>query len=285
MTTLIRDNLTGGFKLPDDPSNKFNTATGQPNPKYIDTGSSTNNVPPSYSNLTANQNAPMVVQLPDKPTGPINTTQTPSPTVNFTTALIQMLKEAQQRDTTGQAGLMKQSQGITGQGINDAVRNFNNPLLAPSSGTSLGLSAQNQFDPLTLSIANQQKLASGNLNNITDLVKQTSSDYQDEQDRIQKAKEDALNRATKASNMTFDTQANISHQVSAFEKIKGAPYLHGDGVVKSDKDNYVAPEAWTAALNNWMMNGGTYASFVSNFKRYLNPSSYDQVGIGTDSGA
>lgn len=271
MTTLIRDPNTGGFALP---------STLVQGSNFTDPAGRTGVV--NYDSLTGAKLAPGGTTL-SRPMGSVPFTLPSGPSaspsrVSFTTALLQLLKDAQNRNTTGQASLMKQSQGINGLGLNDARMNFRNKNLAPNSGTSLGMSAQNEFDPLQLSIENQQKLASQNLGNITDLVKQTSSDYQDEQDRIARAKE-------KSSNMTFDTQANISHQVSAFERIKGAPYTDDTGKVVTTHDNYVAPEAWTAALNNWMINGGTYASFVSNFKRYLNPASYELVGIGTETGA
>jgi len=45
--------------------------------------------------------------------------------------------------------------------------------------------------------------------------------------------------------------------------------------MKSDNDGYVSPQAWQAALTNWQANGGSYTEFVSNFKRYVNPDSYD----------
>lgn len=275
MTTLTRDNITGGFKLPDDASNRYNTATGQPNPKF--TGGT-----PSYANLglapgvTGSynpQSTTLTFNLPDTQGAPAQQQQSNPSTVSFTTALIKMLQEAQGRDTTGQARLMKQSQGITGQGINDAVRNFNNPLLAPSSGTSLGMSAQNQFDPLTLSIANQQKLASQNLSNFDSIIGKTQSAYDKEQDRIERAEEKRLDRIAAAAKKesTFDTDARIREFSGNMKKIKGS-------------DGYIDPNEWKAARDLWQSYGGSDATFESNFKRYLNPLSYKLVGYKEEFG-
>jgi len=57
-----------------------------------------------------------------------------------------------------QSTLTAQSNQIKGQGLADAAANFQNPLLAPSSGTSLGMSAQNAFDPATGAIEKQQQM-------------------------------------------------------------------------------------------------------------------------------
>ncbi len=279
MTTLTRDPITNGFKLPDDPTNRFNTATGQPNPNYSSLINPNAGLAPGVTGTYNPATTGVTFNIPPTTSNPPQTSPSSpsSPTTSFTTALIALLKDAQQRDVTGQAKLLGQSQQIEGQGLADAARNFNNPMLAPNSGTSLGNSAQNEFDPATLSIKNQQELATKNLANIKDTLKETQDAYDKEQERIAKAKE-------KASNLTFDTQANISHQVSAFERIKGAPYLHPDGTFKSDHDNYVAPEAWLEALKNWQINGGSYSEFLSNFKRYVNPDDYSAVGLN-DTGA
>ncbi len=263
MTTLIRQ-PAGGFTLPESLTATQAANSWSAPAKNV----ATNFGKPSYSNLTsAPVNNPMTVQNPTSQ----NVPQVSPSSVNFTTALIQILKEAQGRNATGQGKLMKQSQDITGQGINDANRNFKNPLLSPDSGTSLGRSATNEFDPSLLSIENQQKLGTQNLNNITDLVKQTSSDYKDEQDRIAKAKE-------KASNVKFDTEGNIA------EVSKRMASLTGKAKGEPNGDNYIDPNAWIAMRNLWQSHGGSDASFVSNFKRYLNPESYKLAGIKEQTG-
>jgi LysM repeat protein len=215
MATLTRDPISNAYIVaPHDTLSKIASTQGitlasllASNPQYasnpnlihpgdaIKFGAST---VPSYSNLTSGQSS----------SGSSSGGYVP-PTISFTDALIKMLKDAQQRDVTGQAGLMKQSQSITGLGLNDASAAFKNPLLAPNSGTSLGLSAQNEFDPLTLSIANQQKLATQNLGNITDLIKQTSYDYQKEEDRrIEATKNLETIRHNKADESTARIKAN-----------------------------------------------------------------------------
>jgi len=276
--TVLTSNPSGGFSLPQTLTQgqsymggivNYDSATGKPLAPGATTLSS-----PSYSNLVASppdQNGAVPTPL-----APVNPT-----TVSFTQALLQILKDAQDRNSAGQSTLTAQSNQIKGQGLADAAANFQNPLLAPSSGTSLGMSAQNAFDPATGAIEKQQTDAKDNLSNITDIIKQSSSDYNAEQDRIQKANE----AAAKPANMTFDTQGNIAHQTSAFELLKNAPYVHSDGTMKSDNDGYVSPQAWQAALTNWQANGGSYTEFVSNFKRYVNPDSYDLLGLGTGGGA
>jgi len=275
MTKLIKD-TNGAFQLPEtlrqgqnftDPYGRtgvvnYDTLTGKP----LAQGTTTLSRPMGSVPFSLPTNTGMsAAQQQTKPT-----------TVNFTTALIKMLQEAQGRDTTGQARLMKQSQGITGQGIDDANRNFNNPLLAPSSGTSLGMSAQSQFDPLQLSIANQQKLASQNLGNITDVIKQTSYDYQNEEDRKARAEENRLDRIASAknrsANVSFDTDAQIRNFANNFKSITGKAKGEPNG------DNYVDPYEWMAARDLWQSYGGSDATFETNFKRYLNPASYEKAG-------
>lgn len=273
MATLQKDPISGSYQVkPGDSLSKIASTQGRTlqelitanpqyasNPNLIRPGETVNLGTPSYSNLTSNAGA----------TPSVNTGT--NPTTKFTTALIQILKEAQGRDTAGQGRLMKQSQDITGQGITDADRNFSNPLLAPSAGTSLGMSAQNQFDPLQLSIANQQKLASQNLDNFTTLVDRTQDTYDKEQERIERAEEKRLDRLASAANKnaTFDSDAEIRRVTAEMVKEKGA-------------DGYVSPEEWMAARDLWGMKGGTDASFETSFKRFLNPASYTKVGYTTD---
>lgn len=270
MTTLYRDPNTGNFALPE--SITAEQAANSWSPVARNVGVNFGRSIPSYANLTSNNvpnnnNITLPTALTNSGTSGIN----PS-TISFTDALIKILKDAQGRNTTGQAGLMKQGQDITGLGINDAVTNFNNPLLAPNSGTSLGRSATGEFDPALLSIENQQKLSSQNLGNITDLVNMTGDNYQKEQDRIANAEENRLDRIASAakasSNVTFDTQGTISKFSNSMKKIKG-------------EDGYIDPQEWIAARELWASGGGSDSSFVSNFKRYLNPLSYKLAGIKT----
>lgn len=273
MTTLIRDN-NGAFQLPQtlrqgqnftDPQGRtgivnFDTATGKP----LAIGGTT----PSF-------------QLPASPQG--NTYMPPtqpsaSPQImSFTDALIKILKDAQGKNQTGQAALMAQSNQITGQGVQDAGRIFNDGNFDPSSGTSLGSSAMNAYDPQQNSIADQQKLANANLGNITDLVNLSQDAYNKEQNRIYREKQDAIDNKYKrdslaASKVKSDENFNPEKEspkfVKDFESIKG-------------DDNYVDPAEWIAARTLWGLKGGTDSSFVSNFKRYLNPASYKKAGIGT----
>lgn len=215
---------------------------------------------PSYNSLTASQYTPVVTNT--------------NPTTSFTEALIKMLKEAQARDSAGQGNLMKQSQDLTSMGIDDARDNFNNPNLAPSSGTSLGMSAQNEFDPQQLSIANQQKLATQNLGNVTDMIEFTQDAYDKEQERAARAEEKRLDAIEKAkdraasnakSSASFDNDARIREFASDLQALKG-------------QDGYIDPYKWMTARDLWQRLGGSDATFESNFKRYLNPKSYKLAG-------
>ena len=283
MTTLIRDPNTNSFALPESISAA--QAAGNWSIPAKNVGINFGRTTPSYSNLINTNLAPASINRVSVPTALVNsgTSGINPSTLSFTQALIQILKDAQGRNITGTAKLMKQGQDITGLGINDAVTNFANPLLTPDAGTSLGRSATGEFDPALLSIENQQKLASQNLGNITDLVNMTGDNYQKEEDRKARAEENRLDRiasaAKAASDVKFDTQGNSIKFTKDFESIKAAPYLHPDGGTYSDNDQYVDPQEWVAARTLWATKGGSDASFVSNFKRYLNPKDYKQVGF------
>lgn len=206
MATITKDPMSGAYIVkPGDDLTKISSATGRTlqellslNPQYrapTPTGA-TNLIRPGQTvNLGGGFSLPQTptsapTPAPANSSSPFRlpevlgqTTNTPS-TTSFTKALIDILKEGQGINQTGQAKLMKQSQDIKGQALGDSARTFNNKYLAPNSGTSLGLSAQNEFDPATLSIENQQKLATANLGNITDLVDRTQESYDKEQERL-----------------------------------------------------------------------------------------------------
>jgi len=253
MTTLYRDPNTGSFALPNSPGT-------------INLGSA-----PSWNilgggngfNLPETTTPAPVIPTSRNVQSPTPLRQTNPSTISFTQALIQMLKDAQGRNDIGQVALTNQKNEITGLGINDAARNFSNPLLAPNDSTSLGRSAIGEFDPVTGEIKRQQDQATRNLSNITDLVKETRIAYDNEQERIQKAKD-------KADNMTFETPANISATEKKMQSIAGT-------------DGYIDPAVWVQMKSTWKAHGGSAASFISNFKDYVNPLSYDKVGLGGNS--
>jgi len=196
--------MNSSFPLGDGGQRDFASTLNMPAPAPVQ------NNAPSYGGLTGGGSS-------GTSSSNVNiggSTGTPAPagaatgTRSFTDYLIQMLKEAQGRDSAGQGALMKQSEDMTKQGLTDAGRNFNNPLLSPSAGTSLGMSAQNEFDPGQLSIANQQKLASQNLGNFSDLIKQAQTAYDNEEERIARAKEQLADAEYKKSVLAEQIRSN-----------------------------------------------------------------------------
>jgi LysM repeat protein len=186
--------------------------------------------------------------------------------MSVTQALVAILKEAQGINQKGQESLMKQSQGIAGQGLKESGRIFRNPLLTPSSGTNLGLSAQGSFDPLQLSIENQQKLANSNLENITGLV-----------DRGMTAEENRLDREVKATAAKKMSKTDIYNQYVGFgqNKLKAS----------TGPDGYVDPYVYMQAFNDWTKEGiGTAADFIREFppKYYVNPEANNIPGLLPD---
>lgn len=88
-------------------------------------------------------------------------------------------------------------------------------------------------------------------------------------DKMADAEEKRLEREYKASTSSGSDMTNkelVSTFTNSFKKIKG-----GDG--------YVDPYEWMAARELWGTYGGTDSSFVSNFKKYVNPLSYVLTGI------
>lgn len=169
-----------------------------------------NNAEPSYSALTAgqfNNSAPIpsTSTVPSPVPSPYVSQNTTDPKTNFTKALIDILKNAQQQSQAGQAKLMLQGQNVIGKGLADSARIFSNPELTPSAGTSLGLSAQNQFEPLTLSIENQQKLATQNLGNLKDIISMTKDDFERQLDN---ARQEAVLQETIRHNKASENLGN-----------------------------------------------------------------------------
>lgn len=117
----------------------------------------------------------------------------PNNKTTFTEALLDILKTAQGQNDAGQQQLNVQKNLITGQGINDAIANFKDPLLTPQAGSSLGMSAQRQFDPALESIAQQQER--GN-KSTTALINNLQDAYDKEQNRIADAKKESANNSS-----------------------------------------------------------------------------------------
>jgi hypothetical protein len=91
---------------------------------------------------------------------------------------------------------------------------------------------------------------------------------------IEKPKATSGSKPTEAS----IKRAVISDYTNDFEgtDAKGNP-LKGE-------DGYVSPQAWSYARTQWGLGGGTDSVFLSNFKKYLNPESYEAVGLPAKSG-
>jgi|GEM_PF-4281196 len=130
------------------------------------------------------------------------------------------------------------------------------------------------------SIENQQRNNLNKYNAATDTIDSAQKAYQDEQDRAFderkfeedkrqfgiKAAQDAQKASEKANEIDFDKTTNVSETAKIFTEIKG-------------EDNYIDPAVWMQTRDSWQSNGGSDSSYISNFKRFLNPQSYDQAGI------
>ena len=90
-----------------------------------------------------------------------------------------------------------------------------------------------------------------------------------------KADAKAALKVTTTKATTFNTPDNISAVSQSMESITGKAIGDPSG------DNYIDPHAWMAQRNLWAKHGGSDSTFVSNFKRYLNPQSYEMAGLGT----
>ena len=72
--------------------------------------------------------------------------------------------------------------------------------------------------------------------------------------------------SAKSPSGNFNAEISIPEFTINFESITGS-------------DNYVDPQEWIAARTLWGLSGGSDSSFVSNFKKYLNPLSYSKAGL------
>lgn len=213
MTTLIRDS-NGNFVLPETLRQGQDYGYGVVNYDSL-TGRKLNVGETTPSNYRAP--APVIP----------NNSYSDSPTrfsnkMTFTEALVDMLKKAQARNSTGQQQLNIQKNLITGQGINDAVRNFKNPLLDPNQGGALAMGSQQQFDPALEAIGQQQDRATKDLSYFTDLINTTGDNYQKEQDRKFTAEQNRLDRAASGAKekATSNLTTDVLNAVQQFQLIK-----------------------------------------------------------------
>lgn len=72
--------------------------------------------------------------------------------------------------------------------------------------------------------------------------------------------------SSKNGSSTFKVSPAIAAVTPQMESVKGT-------------DGYIDPEKWVSARTTWNTLGGTDSSFNSNFKKYLNPASYDKAGF------
>ena len=109
-----------------------------------------------------------------------------SPTSNFTSELMKILRNAQVQQQAGQAGLMKQQQNITGTGLNMAnqINTQDIEQLNPQDIVGLRRGAIGAVQPGELSVENQIKLSNAGFANVNDLVDKTLGSYENEQNRI-----------------------------------------------------------------------------------------------------
>lgn len=280
MATLI-SNGSGGFSLPQTLTQGqsymggqvlYDSNTGKP----LSPGQTTTSRP-TYGDLIPSTqpqpNPPVGGTLPPAlaPTAPVN----PS-TVSFTAALLQILKDAQNRNSTGQTALSNQSNQIKGTALGDAASTFNNPLLAPNSGTSLGNSAVNEFDPATGAIKTQQDQATRNLSDIKDIINTAGDNYQKEQDRIAKAKADAITAANPKLTATEKYNQTLGSYANGFES--GSMLADGYTPIKAPS-GYLTLAAWHSALNDAVSKGISKKDFILQYGDQLNPNMLADYGL------
>lgn len=91
-------------------------------------------------------------------------------------------------------------------------------------------------------------------------IKQQNANTSAERARISASK-----KGGGGSKPKFVTSTAISTATPQFEAHKG-------------EDGYIDPAKWIAGRKNWQAEGGTEASYKSNFIKYLNPASYEKAG-------
>jgi LysM repeat protein len=247
MATLSRDPLTGSYIVQEgDSLSKIASSQGRTLAELLATN-------PQYAQNPNLIRPGEVVNINNSNVGsnrPIN-----NETMSFTDALIRILKDAQKKDTSGQAALMAQRNKITGQGITDAAGVFKNKLLTPSSGTSLGRSATGTYDPALLSIADQQSLASKNLSNITDIVEQTRDQYNKEREQELKSSQ------TPEMTQTEKYRSLLGSYRRGFYSGESLP----NGIPILDNNGYITPEAWQSAIMDAQGKGISREDFIAEY--------------------
>lgn len=78
---------------------------------------------------------------------------------------------------------------------------------------------------------------------------------------------------------TLAPKATGSGSAAKFNVSNGLAKVNSQMQGVQGDDHYIDPNKWIAARQNWGSLGGVDSTFVSNFKKYLNPESYSLAGI------
>lgn len=232
----------------------FDTTTGQ----QLARGATTLSRPmgsPSYQNLTSNP--------------PIQGgTVTPPPALTNTNSsdLYFQLKSALQAQQKGYAGnntaLLMGKQNINQTNADVYSGDLANANMRPNDLTSLLGNDQGLQSGGLKSIADQQKNNIDNYNSQLDAFKVASDNYQKEQDRIQKTKSDALDRAA-GPKLTASEKYDqtLGSYANGFESTIPLP----DGSPIRDTNGYVTPAAWKSAMAHAVAKGIKRKDFIAQY--------------------
>lgn len=139
------------------------------------------------------------------------------------------------------------------------------------------------------SIVNQQRMNESHYETSNKLISDTLEQYNKEQDRIERAKSDLADAEYKAQVLQETIRSNKADEANSRNGSGGntkslTAQFTDDFEAITGEDNYVDPNEWIAARTLWGQKGLSDSSFVSNFKRYLNPLSYKMAGFTAPAG-
>lgn len=104
------------------------------------------------------------------------------------------------------------------------------------------------------------------------------SDVGSLQSEVTKSLQGNSSLALKNANIN-STIAKRNSTGTKFSTTKVIPNVTSSMESNKDSNGYVAPAGWVKAREIWMSQGGSAATFNSNFKSYLNPDDYTKAGF------
>ena len=162
------------------------------------------------------------------------------------------LKSSGQLEAAGQLA--------TNRGLQGASDVMTGPVYNPLNLVKMASEAEGVYNPSILAADRQ-------LSQLAKVYGAQSDIYKNVVDTAQKIYEEEMKKEKKTTTGSSSTKDVISSMSSAMNKVKGS-------------DGYISPEDWLAARQKWQeVFGLSDSSFISNFKRYLNPASYALANV------